>query len=107
MNARTTTSVLACLVLPWVPSAFGQKVQRPDVLVSRPNVLESGVFDGVENQEGPVFTAVIEAEETPWMRFVEKFSMQQHWCRVRVKGSRVELEVRGFNDELIEEARLR
>jgi hypothetical protein len=43
-------------------------VQRPVTLISRPIALESGVFDGAENQEGPVFTEVIDADRTPWMR---------------------------------------
>ena len=68
MNARTTTTVLACLLLPWIPAAFGQKAQRAVRLVSRPNVLESGAFDGADAQGGPVFTEVIEADGTPWMR---------------------------------------
>ncbi len=68
MNARTTTTLLACLLLPWIPAAFGQKAQRAGTLVSRSNVLESGAFDGAEVQREPVFTEVIHAEGTPWIR---------------------------------------
>lgn len=68
MNTQTTSRVLACLLLLWIPTVFAQGEQRLITLVSQPFALESGVFDGAEVHGEPVFTEVIKAETTPWMR---------------------------------------
>ena len=43
----------------------------------------------------------------PWTPFVEKFDSAEHWCLIRVKGGKVELEVFGENEELVDKVRLR
>jgi len=71
MNARTTISVAACVLLVWNPTVFGRDRTRPFKLVPRSAVVESGVFDGTGTADGthePVFTEMISAEDTPWMR---------------------------------------
>lgn len=49
------------------------------------------------------------ARETnvPWAKFVETFSARENWALFRVKGSRVEIEVRSFAGELIDRAVLK
>ncbi|MCC6159689.1 MAG: metallophosphoesterase [Deltaproteobacteria bacterium] len=49
------------------------------------------------------------ARETnvPWAKFVKTFSARENWALFRVKGSRVEIEVRSFAGELIDRAVLK